>query len=131
MSRVTLNLKVHLDNDNTGRGYSHWNSTSRRKEFEVLVRQAWRELGCPTVRTPCALHLTRVLGPRQSLYDYDSLLRGAAKELIDAIVAVGIIPDDGPKHVTAVTADQDASRRESGPATVVTISSLEEVDHAE
>jgi|SRR5690625_1017319 len=118
--RLELRVPLHLDNRNTGRGHTWHKPAKARKEIEAILRV----LPHHPVMTPCRIHLTRVLGPRQGLFDADSLLRGTAKELIDAIVAVGIIPDDGPKHVHAVTADQDTSQRETGPATIVIIETI-------
>lgn len=44
---------------------------------------------------------------------------------MNAIVAVGFLPDDGPRHVTAVDYRQDATRRGDGPSTEITIEAIQ------
>ena len=61
------------------------------------------------------LIITRVLGKNQRLWDSDSVLRGSAKQMIDAIVGTGLLKDDSPKHVALVIGQQDDSRRDEGP----------------
>lgn len=121
---VTLLLPVSLDNGNDGRTKHFGAAAKRRYEYEHMLH-LFHPQPIP-VRTPARIHVTRVLGPRQRLYDADSLLRGNAKELIDAIVAVGFLPDDGPAHVLEVTASQDNTRRGDGPATEITIETIRE-----
>ena len=116
---MTLTLPIELTNGNDGRTKHFGQAASRRREYENTIR-----LLHPRPRpvpTPCSVTITRVLGPKQRLFDADSLGRGNAKELIDAIVAVGFLPDDGPRHVLEVTYRQDATRRRDGPSTEVTI----------
>lgn len=116
---MTLLLPIELTNGNEGRN-KHWGSAAkRRREYEGIIR-----LLRPNPRplaTPVALTLVRVLGRGQRLYDVDSLGRGNAKELVDAIVAAGFLPDDSPRHISSCTYLQDASRRHLGPATEVVI----------
>lgn len=122
VDRVTLVLPVELDNGNSGRS-KHWAAAHRsRRAIGATV-----SLFSPRntlVRTPVRIHVTRVLGKGQRLMDADSLLRGNFKEILDSIVATGLIPDDGPKFVQEVTASQDATRRAEGPMTVVVIESV-------
>lgn len=121
---VTLTLPVSLDNGNDGRTKHFGAAAKRRYEYEHMLH-LFHPKPVP-VRTPARIHVTRVLGPRQRLFDADSLLRGNAKELIDAIVAAGFLPDDGPAHVLEVTASQDRTRRGEGPATEITIETIQE-----
>lgn len=121
---VTLTLPVSLDNGNDGRTKHFGAAAKRRREYEATIR-LFHPKPVP-IQTPARIHVTRVLGPRQRLFDADSLLRGNAKELIDAIVAVGFLPDDGPAHVLEVTASQDRTRRGEGPATEITIETIQE-----
>ena len=122
VDRVTLVLPIQLDNGNSGRS-KHWAAAHRsRKAIGATV-----SLFSPRrtrVRTPARVHVTRVLGKGQRLMDVDSLLRGNFKEILDSIVATGLIPDDGPAHVQEVTATQDATRRSEGPMTIVELESL-------
>ena len=107
---TTLTLPIELTNGNEGRT-KHWGTAAKRRhQYEATIRLMH-----------CRITITRVLGRGQRLYDADSLGRGNAKELVDAIVAVGLIPDDGPRHVTAVDYRQDATRRGDGPSTEITI----------
>ena len=112
--RTILPLPIELTNSNDGRG-NHWGRTaSRRQKYERLIRQ----LICPLrpFSEPVRIEVVRVLGKRQSLWDYSSCGRGNWKEIEDALVAVGLLKDDGPKHVTGVEFLQDASRRSDGPS---------------
>lgn len=121
---MTLTLPIELTNGNEGRS-KHWGAAaSRRKSYERLVRLAVQPKDRVTIETPVKLTLTRVLGKGQRLYDADSLGRGNAKEIIDALVAAGFLPDDGPKHVVACEYRQDASQRQHGPATIVQIEAV-------
>lgn len=43
---------------------------------------------------------------------------------MNAIVAVGFLPDDGPRYVSEVVYRQDASKRAFGPATEITIEAI-------
>lgn len=116
---MTLVLPIELTNGNDGRT-KHWApAAERRREYEATI--ALLHPRPRPVPTPCRVTITRVLGPKQRPFDADSLGRGNAKELIDAIVAVGFLPDDGPRHVLEVTYRQDATRRGDGPSTEVTI----------
>lgn len=109
-------LPIELTNGNEGRS-KHWGSAAKRRKSiaEVIVAT----VKVRPVETPTRLTITRILGKGERLYDADSLGRGNAKELIDALVAVGFLPDDGPRHVVECRFVQDASRRASGPAVEV------------
>ena len=54
--------------------------------------------------------MIRLLGKGQRLWDYDSIGRGSAKELLDAVVATGWFVDDGPQWITGCRYDQDADK---------------------
>lgn len=121
---MTLTLPIDLTNGNEGRT-KHWGSAAeRRKSYERIIRAWYRKGERVPVETPAKLTITRVLGKGQRLFDADSLGRGNAKELIDAIVAAGFLPDDGPRHVVSCEYRQDATRRISGPAVVVEIETV-------
>src|SRR5690606_15849892 len=119
---VTLILPIELTNGNEGRSKHFGLAAKRRREYEGIIR-----LLRPNPRpipTPAKLTITRVLGRGQRLYDADSLGRGNAKELIDAIVAAGLLPDDGPRFVVSCEYRQDATRRMEGPSVVVEIETV-------
>jgi len=116
---VTLTLPIELTNGNEGRS-KHWGSAAKRRaEYERIIRLL-RPHPHP-LAPPVRITVTRILGRGQRHYDADSLGRGNAKEIIDAIVAVGFLPDDGPRYVSEVVYRQDASKRAFGPATEITI----------
>ena len=119
---MTLVLPIELTNGNEGRS-KHWAPAhKRRKEYELTIRSEYPHP--KPVKTPVKLTVTRVLGKGQRRFDADSLGRGNAKEIIDALVAVGFLPDDGPKHVVEVDYRQDSVTRPEKPRTVVEFEAL-------
>lgn len=110
---MTLTLPIKLLNDNQGRS-QHWSKAAKRKrDYTAMVRVLGGRRA--PFEVPVALTVTRVLGPRERLWDADSIGRGSAKELIDALVACGWLHDDGPKWVKSVEYRQEVDRK-SGPA---------------
>lgn len=110
-------LPVQLTNRNDGRGH-HWGRTSsERKRLAKALVGYERE----PFEQPVALMLTRVLGKGQRLWDADSVGRGNAKELIDTLVSLGWFHDDSPKWIRPVWYRQDETRRQDGPAVVVSV----------
>jgi len=117
--KKTFKIPYELTNRNTGRG-SHWGNTAREKEEWV------RRLGkLPSpffgVSFPCALVVTRILGPGQKFWDADSILRGNWKELQDAMVGAGWLEDDDSRYLSDVIPKQDKTRRSEGPSIEVCI----------
>jgi len=116
---LTVELPIELTNGNDGRGGRWYKSANVRKKLEVIIR----ELG--HVREPFAakvrIVITRVLGKGQRLWDPDSIGRGNAKELVDALVACGWFHDDSPKYVSTCDYRQDESLRADGPYVVVEV----------
>lgn len=123
-SILSANLPFELTNGNDGRGSKWFKSAALRKKFEQRLRELGQERR-PFARPVC-VHLTRVLGPGQRFWDADSVLRGNAKELIDALVAVGWFVDDGPKWIVTATGSQDATQRVNGPSVIVTVTRLDD-----
>lgn len=119
---MTLVLPIELTNGNDGRTKHFGAAAKRRARYERIIRLLHPRP--QPVPTPVRLTITRVLGKGERLFDADSLGRGNAKELVDAVVAAGFLPDDGPRHVHEVTYRQDATRRSDGPSTEVTIEAL-------
>ena len=74
---------------------------------------------------PVKLIVTRILGIGQRVYDYDSIGRGDAKELIDTLSDIGWFNNDGPRWIQGVFYDQDKSQRWSGPAVKVQVFEVE------
>lgn len=110
---MQITFPIQLVNDNTGRS-QHWSKASSRKRSYQSIIRALGGRRKPFDR-PVVLRLTRILGPRERLWDADSIGRGSAKELIDSLVACGWLVDDGPKWVTSVEYAQEIDRA-NGPA---------------
>lgn len=119
---TTLVLPIELTNGNDGRTKHFGAAAKRRREYEATILLLHPRP--QPIPTPARITVTRVLGKGQRLMDADSLGRGNAKELIDAIVAAGFLPDDGPRHVHEVTYRQDTTRRADGPSTEITIEAI-------
>lgn len=110
---AVMTFPLQLVNDNTGRT-QHWSKADKRKRlYEGVIRVVGGKR--KPFSSPVALRLTRILGPRERLWDADSIGRGSAKELIDSLVACGWLVDDGPKWVTSVEYRQEIDRG-NGPA---------------
>lgn len=119
MKPLTISLPIELTNGNDGRGGRWFSSAKVRKKIEAELREL--DLVRSPFAIPVTVHIKRILGAGQRLWDADSILRGNSKELIDALVAVGWFVDDGPKYITEVTGSQDATQRRNGPSIVVTV----------
>ena len=121
MSDVLIHktLPVELNNGNDGRGTRWFSSANARKKIEKVLRG--EDLERKPFEFPVCLHVCRVLGKGQRFWDPDSVLRGNAKELIDALVSIGWFHDDSIKWIAEVTSGQDASQRGNGPAVIVEV----------
>ena len=116
---ITLWLPVPLSNNNTGQS-RHWSAANKQKHiFANMLRQLRLKATPPPYKQ--RVTVTRILGKGERLWDADSVLRGNAKQLLDAMVDAGYFIDDSPKHVAEVFGKQDASQRKDGPAIRVEI----------
>ena len=115
----TVKLPFELTNGNDGRGSRYFSSAKIRKESEATLRKL-RMVRTPFL-FPVKVHVVRVLGKGQRLWDTSSIGRGNWKEIEDALVACGWFSDDSPKFITMTTFDQDECRRSQGPFVEVTI----------
>ena len=104
----TFTLPFELTNGNDGRGSKWFNSAKLRKKFEEDLRKL-RMIRSPYL-FPVKVHVVRVLGKGQRLWDSSSIGRGNYKELEDALVACGWFSDDSPKFITQTTFAQDECR---------------------
>lgn len=132
--QYTIILDRELKNANNGQS-KHWsNSHKERKAWTTAVNGCWiRDAsGCehhpddwfdcePDPDQKIGLIVTRFLGKRQRLWDPDSVLRGNAKQCIDALIAAGVAVDDSPAFVEWVIGVQDDSNKEAGPYTTVEV----------
>ena len=112
-------INLNLTNSNDGQGHAGYRTAAVKKAISAeLVRKAMHR---QPFDFPVRLKITRILGPKQRLFDYDSVLRGSAKQLIDCLTDAGWWHDDGPKFITSVIGDQDATQRKNGPAVLIEV----------
>lgn len=111
-------LPVELENKNDGQGHSWHRTAAARKKFKQALSPKY-------IRTPftfpVGVSVTRILGPRQRLWDSSSILRGNYKQLEDTLVELGWFNDDGPEWIKGTFGFQDDSRRDEGPAVQIHI----------
>ena len=112
-------LPFELTNGNDGQGKKWFNSARIRKGFEARLI----ELGLTRepFESSVVVHVTRVLGKGQRLWDSSSIGRGNWKQIEDSLVAVGWFYDDSPRWITETRFFQDDSRRSLGPIIEVNI----------
>lgn len=115
-----ITLSVDLKNDNEGRSQNWRKAHGRKRQFQEFLGIGSHIRTTPFPRGVTVI-VTRILGPRQHLFDPDSIGRGSLKELIDSLVWAGFFDDDGPRHIARVICEQDASRRAEGPAVEIRI----------
>lgn len=127
MPRYDFILPIDLKNSNDGQMRLHFGATAKlRKSYrDILAKLRLKGL---KPDHPQRLTLTRILGKGQRLWDADSVLRGSAKQLVDALVEAGFFIDDKPQYLPIVDGRQDPDHRKSGPAVRVTIRAVGDVD---
>lgn len=100
---TSVELDFELKNYNVGQT-RHWGSTvPERKKAVAAILQTGLQL---KFDYPVAIRVVRCWGKRGRAVDFDSLLRGNAKSLIDAFCQCGWLVDDSPKYVIQVVGDQ-------------------------
>lgn len=116
---LRVSLPIELTNGNDGRGSKWFSSAKVRKKVE----QQLRGLGFTRkpFSKPVTVHVTRVLGKGQRLWDSSSIGRGNWKEIEDALVALGWFHDDCPKWIQETRFFQDSNRREVGPVIQIAV----------
>ena len=100
--------------------YSHWTKYKRYKDrwWRVLHRLLHGQV--PEQPWPFAVvTITRVYGPRCRPYDYANLV-GGCKPIPDALIKIGVLTDDDPKHFEA-TYHQRRFDEDQPPGTIITI----------
>lgn len=112
-------LPLDLTNGNDGRGTRWFRSANRRQAIaEQLANEGYRRR---PFEGPTRIVFRRILGRGQRLWDADSVGRGSAKEILDALVELGWWVDDSPKWITHCDYQQDATRRHMGPAVEIEV----------
>ena len=114
----TVTIPIELTNGNDGRGFQYHASASRRRKYGEILFLMFA--GRKPFDHPVSLVVTRIIRKGCRRWDADSVLRGSAKELIDAMVSAGFFHDDSPKWITTCDGRQRKDPT-SGPASVVDI----------
>ena len=120
----SIEVKIDMSNRNAGTGGAWYKSANVKKAMDIAVLEAMQlipdkykdELPLPL---KVNLVVTRIVGKGQRFFDPDSVLRGDAKQLIDAIVTCGILRDDSYRNIDYVLGRQDSTRRKEGPMVTV------------
>lgn len=117
---VSVTLDIELTNNNKGQGHKWFSSAKERTRLErVLLDFCGKR---KPFKFPVRLRMTRILGPKQRLWDATNFWRGNTKQLVDAMVATGWFKDDNLKWIhEPVEGVQDPSRRDIGPAVKIEI----------
>lgn len=110
---LEFTLPVRLTNDNNGQK-RHWGRSARRRTELGLQIKAWFPLLKP-IPFPVRVSVIRVLGKGDRLWDEDSIGRGNAKQLIDALRKAGMFVNDDPRWIVSVPYSQDSSDRREYP----------------
>ena len=139
----TIHMPMKLKNNNQGQGH-HWSGShkERRTASEAVDTARFsyhmtcgtlvnlRLLDWLTERHVCngklGIVVWRVLGPRERLWDADSVLRGNYKQIQDALIEAGLAEDDSPKYIDWVLGRQDKERRGEGPCVEIELYDLGE-----
>ena len=139
----TIHLPMKLKNNNQGQGH-HWSGShrERRAASEAVAKAEYRytmdghtTIGCTLLEWLSGPHTSygklgiivwRVLGPRERLWDADSVLRGNYKQIQDALIEAGLAEDDSPKYIDWVLGRQDKERRDEGSSVEIELYDLGE-----
>lgn len=114
-------IPLDLTNSNDGQGRAWFSSAKERTRIEQILIDAGMRRKKPFKRQ-VRLRLTRILGPRQRLWDPTNFWRGNTKQLVDALVALNWFTDDSRKYIAEpVEGFQDASQRDKGPAVLLEV----------
>jgi len=130
----TIIVDRDLKNNNSGQS-RHWSASHKeRQAWDVAVRNSWVKdwngveyhaddfFACePEAGEKIGLLVTRHLGKGMRLWDSDSVLRGSAKQCIDALITLGIAVDDSPAFIDWTIGVQDDSNRQAGGYTSIEI----------
>lgn len=121
---VERSFPISLVNDNDGRTRHFSTSRKRRQQMEDELRL----FGFYRHKSPLfkqKVTLTRLLAPGERFWDWDSVLRGSAKELIDALASLKFFLNDSPRWVVGVSGLQDDRYRKYGGGVRIKIEKAE------
>lgn len=116
---LSVQIAYDMSNSNDGQGHAWYRTAAVRKAIaDQLRRQGMQR---EPFEFPVRLRVTRILGPRQKLWDADSILRGSYKQLQDSLVDAGWFYDDSTKYITEVLGKQNKDNRSEGPAVLIEV----------
>ena len=118
---IRLLLPIKLTNNNDGQSRSWFKSHKHRNTISGVLRLLLRGMTITPPDHKQNIVITRILGRGERLWDADSVLRGNAKQLIDALVEAGFFHDDGPAFIVEAIGRQISTNRVVGPAVEVEI----------
>lgn len=124
--RQSFTIKGRLAgyNDYIAAAHSPWKRSKLKQEQEAIVMEAAKDL--EPMEPPVAIYITYYEGkaaPRQRVRDLDNVLGGGNKFILDALVTMGIIPDDNAENVPRLYAKGYKATRE--PRIEITLESEE------
>nr|ASV43922.1 putative RusA superfamily protein [Hot spring virus BHS2] len=91
----------------------HW--SYRHRDRNYWLREVSAMFGKPKGEYEhIVLQITRILGKQERQYDEDNLRYGSAKQIVDAFVRLGWVPDDNPNYVTVEVAQVKDQRDKPG-----------------
>ncbi len=114
-------LPIELLNRNDGLSFSFKRALAIKAKYLRLLENIRRE----PITNQVDIVVVRILGKGQRLWDADSIGRGSAKQLIDALVDLNWFPDDGPRWIRNCDYRQCGDRRSEGPSVLIRIVSTE------
>lgn len=98
----------------------HWSKRhALKKDWVWIVRSKDPN----PIKLPCRIHVERRSMGRP--LDVPAIF-GTLKIPLDAIVGAGVLPDDQPRYVEAVSASQDQVGSEEEQKTIITLSHIDE-----
>ena len=116
-------------NDYIRAAHSTWHRSQLKHENEAIVAAAARTAGVKPVKAPFEVEITYFEGktkPREKVRDLDNVIGGGIKVILDALVSIGVLPNDDPASMPAITArGYKANPDMGGPRIRVTITDKE------
>lgn len=89
-------------NEYVDAAHTPWKRTKLKADMEALVTEAAKEARIRPAKAPVEIHVTYYEGkttPRSRVRDLDNVAGGGNKFILDALVSMGVIPDDSPANL--------------------------------
>ncbi|NNE62373.1 MAG: hypothetical protein HKN35_15885 [Woeseia sp.] len=116
-------LPINLKSQNTGRGNAWYGTAEARRAMQEALYPEYNRND--PFDYPVGVLYTRVCGVGQRSWDNDNLAI-SCKQLQDALTALGWWHDDSDKWLRCLAYRHDTSRRQQGPAVMVSVFRLED-----